>query len=837
MADSRNHKHLTGLSRFSTSEDYVYPKKVGGGGISLNSSKAREGHASRMKSEFEAIRQRFDLPESAAIDEGLAQENVVYVQFYSDWGYKFDFDQFDHGSTKPKYRLVNISVEKNSVDEELIRYKVLVMLNERGVTAFLNKIEAFSDPEKDSSKTTQPKNAKLLFNIHDIKLATLEAFWTDGQFHSFPETEEQIWWEVWFRKSDFLEKQNSIFQRLINVGAVIGQTELQFVEHVVRLVKATKQQLIDSLLLSDCLAELRKPQEINDFITADSIDFETKREYAEDLLKRTKIAIDDSSVLICLLDSGVNNKHDLLTEIIKDSHLYAWKDGWGVADTHPGGGHGTGMAGLILYGDLTDLLGGTEYYVISNGVESFKIIHPSSATNPELFGVVYRDGCNTPFIDRPKNKRVYCISVTNSGIIDNGRPSSSSAAIDEITFGNLHESAEKQLIIVSGGNIAIRKHSDYPTLNFQETIQDPGQAYNAITVGGFTLKDKTKDGSREILALRGAMAPCNSTSSMWENQWANKPDIVLEAGNYLIDGDDIVSHSELDPLSLDKDFRNHLFLPFGGTSSAAAFAAKMAAELMTEYPGFWPETIRGLIIHSAEWTDAMKEDLELTREEHRKRLICSVGYGVPNLSKALQSADNALTIIGENEIRPYRLDGSKVKYNEFHLYEIPWPEEVLRDIVAERNARITITLSYFIEPNPGSKQYSKSFSYHSYNLDFKLIKPTEDLAHFKRRISAAADENNDTEMVDRTSEPWSVKERIRSKGSIKKDFLDTNGADLSTRKYLAVYPKTGWYKSRKKLEKYDDPVRYSLIVSIETEDTEIDIYTPVANLIAAQIEL
>ncbi len=837
MADSPNHKHLTGLSRFSTSEDYVYPKKVGGGGISLNSSKARAGHAARMKREFEAIRQRFDLPESVAIDEGLAQDNVVYVLFYSDWGFKFDFDQFDDGSAKPKYRLVSISIEKNSQDENVIRYKVLVMLNERGVSTFLNKIEAFSNPDKDSQKTDQPKNAKLLFNIQDIKLATLEAFWTDGQFHQFPETNDQIWWEVWFRKSDFLDKRDAIFGRLAQVGALVGQTELQFVEHAVRLVKATKQQLIDSLLLSDCLAELRKPQEINDFITADSISFDTEKEYAQDVLKRTKITIDESSVFVCLLDSGVTNQHELLKEIVKDTHLYSWKTAWGVADTQSGIGHGTGMAGLVLYGDLTDLLGSTETYEIFHGVESFKIIHPSSATNSELFGVVYRDGCNTPFIDRPKNKRIYCISVTNSGIIDNGRPSSSSAAIDDIAFGNFHESADKQLIIVSSGNIAIKMQSEYPTLNFKETIQDPGQAYNAITVGGFTLKDKTKAGTQDVLAKRGAMAPCNSTSSIWDKQWANKPDIVLEAGNYLTDGVHLTNHPELDLLSLNKDFRNNLFTAFNGTSAAAALAAKMAADLMTEYPNFWPETIRGLIIHTSEWTEAMKEDLDISREENREKLISSVGYGVPNLSKALQSADNALTIIGENEIRPYRLDGSTVKYNEFHLYEIPWPEEVLRDIVAEHNVRITITLSYFIEPNPGSKQYSKSFSYHSHNLDFKLIKPTEDLAHFKRRISAAADENDDTETFDGTSEPWSIKERIRSKGSVKKDFLDTNGADLSTRKYLAVYPKSGWYKSRKKLEKYHDPVRYSLIVTIETEDTEIDIFTPVANLIAAKVEL
>jgi hypothetical protein len=63
----------------------------------------------------------------------------------------------------------------------------------------------------------------------------------------------------------------------------------------------------------------------------------------------------------------------------------------------------------------------------------------------------------------------------------------------------------------------------------------------------------------------------------------------------------------------------------------------------------------------------------------------------------------------------------------------------------------------------------------------------------------------------------------------------SSGADLSTRNILAVYPKSGWYKTRKKLQMYNTKVRYSLVVSIETSNVEADIYNPVLLQIPIEI--
>jgi hypothetical protein len=334
------------------------------------------------------------------------------------------------------------------------------------------------------------------------------------------------------------------------------------------------------------------------------------------------------------------------------------------------------------------------------------------------------------------------------------------------------------------------------------------------------------------------MAPSNSTSTTWEHQWPIKPDIVMEGGNTSTNGLFTADHGCLKVLTADKDFPRDLFKPFGDTSGAAGLAAKMAAELRTAYPSFWPETIRALMVHSAEWTDAMfgGRPIATFREADRRALLRSVGHGVPNKEKAMFSATNSLTLIAERFIQPYQLNGSSSKYKEYHLFTLPWPADILGDRLYDQDVTLKVTLSYFIEPNPGSRNrsYANTYHYHSHSLDFAVIKAGESLDNFKRRISAA--EESMDEGRDGSGEPWIIK-KVRSRGSVMKDFITMSGADMARRNVIAVYPKGGWYKTRKKMKKVDSIVRYSLIISIETPITDVDIYTPVYNHIENLISI
>lgn len=320
-------------------------------------------------------------------------------------------------------------------------------------------------------------------------------------------------------------------------------------------------------------------------------------------------------------------------------------DDWGTGDDWPNGGHGTGVAGLALYGDMVDALEHPEQIRILHGLESFKIIHQADPNNPELYGAVTEYAASMPFVDRPNNLRVFCLTITDKDFAFKARPSAWASAVDKVAFGSALDPFAPQLIIVSSGNVVTVNHTDYPDSNLLESIHDPAQSYNAITVGSYTRKDRIDPATGYIhLAPNGGMAPSNSTSTLWEHQWPIKPDIVMEGGNCSTDGVQVSDHHSLKLLTADREYPKYTFLPFGDTSVAAGFASKMAAELRTVYPEFWPETIRALMIHSANWTRSMLGNRMFTdlNEIDRKTLLRSVGYGVPILEDTLHSANNTV---------------------------------------------------------------------------------------------------------------------------------------------------------------------------------------------------
>nr|WP_315252088.1 S8 family peptidase [uncultured Flavobacterium sp.] len=807
----------------NTTTDIFKTTVLGRGSKYIEKPNDRYIHGNNLLQKINEIKLLFA---NSEVNPSLIKDDSVYIEFTSDWDYKLSFDSFD----KSGFQLLNINEEIRLIEsKEEYKYSLVVLANEGDVSNFIKKIEVYLNENfiktdkltKEKIDTGEPRNKKLLNNINDLKIATLKSFWVDAPEIPFPVENENIWWEVWFRKSDnYIEKLKSVYNNLEIIGCQIGQSQIELAEYIVKLIKGDSKQLSDSLLLLDNLAELRKPQEISSFITHKDIGFETKKEYLEDLKNRTINSLDENSVLICLLDSGVNNNHPLLKDFIADDNLYTYNESWGKQDDI---NHGTGVAGLSLYGDLVDALSSSDSIQIYHGLESFKIITAKNTNDPELYGAITENGISIPQIYKPSNLRVFCMTVTDVNTRFNGRPSSWSSAIDKICFG---KELGQQLFVISGGNVSIMKHDDYPTVNENECIHDPAQSYNALTIGTYTRKNRIDISTRHWpLAGNGDMSPSNSTSLLFDKTWPNKPDLVFEGGNLSTDGVWTKDHSELRLLTTDADFVNELFMPFGDTSGATGLASKMAAELRTMYPNYWVETIRGLMVHSADWTDAM-----IRNAKDKRNLLRTVGYGVPSIQKAKFSVENSLTLIAEREIQPYKYEKSKGQYNKYHLFNLPWPKEALESL-EEKSVKLIITLSYYIEPNPGSRRLATHYSYHSHQLDFELIKRNETPVDFQKRISKPEDETDDTKPK-RDGVKWDIGTKVGSKGSIRKDFITATGLEMSERNVLAVFPKNGWYKNLKRQNKFNEVVRYSLIVSLETEENNIDLYTPVMNQLA-----
>ncbi len=838
MAYNKNQlKHIK-IDGYSRTDQFVSPK--GGGKQPDIKVRERGIHGSKIREHLNNIKLEFKALKDIERPYGIIRDDVIYVEFISDFDFKPAFDSFHSDAKNSKFELLNI---KEEIIDKKVRFRINVMLTEGGVSHFLSRVNDYiSENTKKEGKETQiPKHNILISNLESIQLATLEAFWTEPSENPFPSENEVVWWEVWFRKKRGIEpasEYDKIIFQLESVNAQISDQELIFPEHYIKLVKASPRQLSESLFLLDNLAELRKPKETADFFT--NLTISEKDDAINELQNRIENHSDKNSIAICILDSGVQNQHPLLTDFIPENNLFSYKpEDWGTHDGWPRGGHGTGMAGLALYGNLTNVMSAASNIQIFHQLESVKLINNRKPHDPELYGAVTIEAVNTPINSAPFRPRIYCMAVTDKDQAYYGRPSSWSASLDKITFGNEEANLEKQLFFVSGGNVFIETPDEFPNKNSYESVHDPAQAFNAITVGAYTEMDTVdyeEFPDSELLAQRGGMSPTNSTSVIWENDWAVKPDLVMEGGNLINQGGDIITPASLQLLTTHKDYRSTLLQTFGDTSAATALASRFAAQLKNEYPDLWPETIRGLMIHSADWTQTMLggrsiQDVKSFNKDEKRNLLRTYGYGVPNLKKSIYSAQNSLTLIAEKEITPYKKDGS-ITFNHIHYFELPWPEEVLQKRLNETDVKLNITLSYFIEPNPGSRKYSNKFSYQSHGLRFNVIKPNEDTETFHRRVNKRTREKGESGF---SGEKWIIGSKHRDKGSIHRDFWIGSGADLATRNCIAVYPVSGWYRMRKKLEKYDSSVKYSLIVTIEAPEIDVDIYTPVKVLVPIEI--
>src|SRR5690606_8556604 len=113
-------------------------------------------------------------------------------------------------------------------------------------------------------------------------------------------------------------------------------------------------------------------------------------EWAKELVARIKPPPADAPAA-CLLDTGITRAHPLLEGTVAPEDCTAVERSWGPHDDGGGPGlmgHGTQMAGLALFGDLTPVLAGTESVVLKHRLESVKILPPRGSNSPDVYGTV-----------------------------------------------------------------------------------------------------------------------------------------------------------------------------------------------------------------------------------------------------------------------------------------------------------------------------------------------------------------------------------------------------------------------------------------------------------------
>lgn len=816
------------LQDTARSEPFTAPKRGGGGDEPPHRNRTQHGRA--------LLRQLHELNPEIAI-AGAAQREAGQDEGF---GLQIEFQSFpDVELTFESLARERSGIELRNVRHVGDRTFATVFVPEGKLEIFERLITNYLDKDRDTK--SGPKYRNLLDTIASIRAATLEALWTDDREALPTDENEVLWWEVWLSVGNERDTTTERFRLVAErKGFRVAPGELRFPERTVLLANGSVAQMKQSVMTLNNVAELRRAKETAEFF--ESMPLSEQREWLDDLLGRLRApGPDDNVPYVCLFDTGVNHGHPLLSPVLDAGDRHTVEPAWGVDD---GNGHGTCMAGLAIAGDLTKPLADNTPIEFGHRLESVKLVPHDGANggDPLHHGYLTIQAVARPEITAPQRKRVFSMAVTARDNRDRGRPTAWSATVDGLAADTAGEAAGRRLFILSAGNIDDNNAwTDYPASNTTDSIHDPSQAWNALTIGAAThLVQITEPNTDDYhpIAPEGGLSPFSTTSQTWDAHWPLKPDVVLEGGNAATDAFGPVTMASLSLLTTNSRPANRLFTTANATSAAAAIASRLAAQIMTEYPEIWPETVRALIVHSAQWTPAMRQQFLPEKGRPTKgqlaELVRHCGYGIPDLDRALWSLENSLTMVCEGALQPFHRNPKEdPKLHEMNFHRLPWPRTEL-EALGEAAVSMRVTLSYFIEPNPSSRGAMSRYRYESHGLRFDVKRAHESVVDFRKRVNGAARDDGEPQTVGDDLN-WAIGTNNRHKGSLHSDVWHGSAAELASRDVIGVYPAPGWWKTRPNLGRYEQRVRYSLLISIEAPETDVDLYTAVATQIETPV--
>jgi len=846
LADGQ--EHLSHLLVQDRSSDEEFRRRGGRPNPRVRPVEDRAGHGGERLSELQSAFSSSDgaRREQLTEDELRALGTIVTLEG-DDPAYPLKLDTLqqltshrDSRRKRPKWLLLSVL----PADQEAgTPERATVWVSDEYRAKFLQLFEDFLAKE---SATGKPRNNELIANTARIRSTILLDLW---QSEGPPPEGEKAWWEVWLRPDgdgpDLLRR----FAESLGLG--VSARLLRLVDRDVMWVESTWAQLQVLPFTAVPVAEIRRPEFID---SIEDLSGEEQGEYVNDLAKRLEPA-DELQPAVCHLDTGVARTHVFLEESLapQDLHTVIGTSGFDQD------GHGTRMAGVALLGDAMDAyLLGTFQVPLRHRLESVRILPAKGEKphNPLAYGDVTAQAVSLPEITATR-RRTFCMPVSTASDTPTnpGQPTLWSATVDALAVGAsvvrdgdelrllaASDTSTARLLVVSAGNVDTFV-ADHLSESDTAAIRDPGQAWNALTVGAYTDRgarpaDPAYAGWSAV-AQTGDLSPHSRTSLPFGvRPWPIKPDIVMEGGNVLHDGASMFepSHAALS-LRTTGHANDQALAAANATSAATAQAARLAALVMATYPEYWPETVRALLVHAAEWTPVMRKKLDVARQrglQAQQLLLRRYGWGAPTEERVLFSSDQAVTLVVQDQFTPF--DGTEFKVPSFRLHDLPWPGEVLQGVGAS-SVTLRVTLSYFIEPTASRRGWRQRYSYASHGLRFELQDPLETEVQFVQRVNREARTEEVGGRPSGGQVSWRIGANQRNYGSLHQDVWETSGAELAESGKLAVYPVGGWWKNTRNRERVGQPIRYSLVVSLKTEATDVDLYTPIANLLHVPVEV
>ncbi len=564
------------------------------------------------------------------------------------------------------------------------------------------------------------------------------------------------------------------------------------------------------------------------FEVAEPDDIELPQAHARQLREiQTRLTIvppTEDAPAVCVIDSGIQEEHVLLEPAIDKATSHCFLPNISetdVADYVPAGGHGTRVAGAILYADDIRNEGDVtcQTWIQNARVLDDECRMPNEVLPPALIRDVvlhYHNG--------PRNTRIFNHSINADAPCRRKHMSAWAAEIDRLS--NEHDI----LVIQSIGNLRpshpapqagvtelLSTGKVYPDYLSEDCcrLSNPAQSFQALTVGSVAYNLYEQDDWRSFASQPGEpSAFSRSGLGIWDSI---KPEVVEFGGDLLRTPGNTPSvtapgHAKecYPPLvrstlhggpAFDRDDI--------GTSYAAPKVTRIAARLQSVLPEESCLLYRALIVQSARWPDWANS----LSKEQKSSLMKRIGYGAPDLERATTNTPYRTNFITAGE--------QEIKQGGCHVYQVPIPHEIRR-AGADYNILVEVTLSYAAEPRRTRQTHR---GYLSTWLDWVSNRKDETMESFipwalKGEEQIEREGKSLGWVVAARSGDGQVTDIRRSVGTVQKDWTYIKSHSLPENFCIAVRGHKGWSKDP------DNTASYTLAVTFEIVGKEIEIYDP-----------
>lgn len=492
-------------------------------------------------------------------------------------------------------------------------------------------------------------------------------------------------------------------------------------------------------------------------------------------------------------------------------------------------GHGTAVAGIVLYGDL-EQCNAVNYwqpeFLLFNGkiLDKNAEFDQKTIENKLVEAVSY-------FVDQHQC-RIFNISVGNANApYDQRHVRGMAYVLDDLAR------RYNVLFVVSAGNFSGSTGPDVPSeswrdeypdylLSDQSIIIDPAPALNVLTVGSLARHNATVDEQRYPEISQLAPANENQPSPFTRHgpsvKGALKPDLVAIGGNLASplrqEGYQHPNMRGIGVLTCNSNFvGNTLFSEISGTSFAAPYITHLAGRLLNNYQNLSANLLRALLVNHAnipiEVVNTFADDYKARyRKERRRDIVRDVaGYGLIDEDSLFRSSQHVVVMMAEETI----------ENDAHHFFELPLPEEFLRTQRAAREIRVT--LSYLPAVRTTRLDYTAT------RINFRLVNGDSlevVQRHFNYETRGETDTRNDDAINNRDIGP-----ELREKGTIQSATWRIRSRNPNEKWFVVITRQDrDWGRSMSlELE------HYALVITVtDRENENAQLYTQISQRIEQQ---